>query len=79
MLNVKYGVQAESAQVRGPAQPAGPSEFSVPGGGLGMAASPGDLTQCEGCGRSFNPKAFEVHSRICAKVFQVITTPNPRP
>ncbi|KAL0045057.1 hypothetical protein WJX82_006745 [Trebouxia sp. C0006] len=35
-----------------------------------MAASPGDLSQCEGCGRSFNPKAFEVHSRICAKVFQ---------
>ncbi|DBA98036.1 TPA: hypothetical protein ACH3X3_012864 [Trebouxia sp. C0006] len=62
--------QAESAQLRAPAQLAGPSEFSIPGGGVGMAASPGDLSQCEGCGRSFNPKAFEVHSRICAKVFQ---------
>ncbi|KAL3152881.1 Zinc finger C2HC domain-containing protein 1A [Trebouxia sp. C0009 RCD-2024] len=37
---------------------------------MGMAASPGDLQQCEGCGRSFNPKAFQVHSRVCAKVFQ---------
>ena len=45
--------------------------YSIPNSGPGMAASPGDLTQCEGCGRSFNPKAFEVHSRICAKVFQV--------
>ena len=46
-------------------------QLGDPGGALGMVASPGDLTQCEGCGRSFNPKAFEIHSRICAKVFQV--------
>ena len=46
-------------------------QLGDPGGALGMGASPGDLTQCEGCGRSFNPKAFEIHSRICAKVFQV--------
>ena len=46
-------------------------QFADPGGAMGMAVSPGDLTQCEGCGRSFNPKAFEIHSRICAKVFQV--------
>lgn len=42
---------------------------------MGMAASPGDLQQCEGCGRSFNPKAFQVHSRVCAKVFQVGSQP----
>ena len=35
-------------------------------------APSGDLTQCEGCGRSFNQRAFEVHSRICAKIFQVL-------
>lgn len=35
------------------------------------SAPAGDLRQCEGCGRSFNQKAFEVHARICAKVFQV--------
>ncbi|KAL3136295.1 Zinc finger C2HC domain-containing protein 1A [Trebouxia sp. C0010 RCD-2024] len=46
------------------------SQLGDPGNALGMAASPGDLQQCEGCGRSFNPKAFEIHSRICAKVFQ---------
>ncbi len=53
-----------------PARPSGDA-YSIPSGGPGMAVDPGDLTQCEGCGRSFNPKAFEVHSRICAKVFQV--------
>ena len=53
-----------------PARPSGDA-YSIPSGGPGMGADPGDLTQCEGCGRSFNPKAFEVHSRICAKVFQV--------
>ena len=44
---------------------------SKPSADMNIAASPGDLTLCDGCGRSFNPKAFEVHSRICAKVFQV--------
>ena len=53
-----------------PARPSGDA-YSIPNSGPGMVADPGDLTQCEGCGRSFNPKAFEVHSRICAKVFQV--------
>ncbi|KAL0030611.1 hypothetical protein WJX79_009490 [Trebouxia sp. C0005] len=52
-----------------PARPSGDA-YSIPNSGPGMAAGLGDLTQCEGCGRSFNPKAFEVHSRICAKVFQ---------
>ena len=46
-------------------------QLGDPSGAPGIAASPGDLMQCEGCGRSFNPKAFEIHSRICAKVFQV--------
>lgn len=39
----------------------------------GADAAPGALVECEGCGRSFNPKALEVHSRICAKIFQVTT------
>ena len=49
---------------------------ATPSGALAMAGSAGDLLPCEGCGRSFNPKAFEVHSRICAKVFQVSVRPN---
>lgn len=26
------------------------------------------MTKCDGCGRSFNPKAFLIHTKICAKV-----------
>jgi hypothetical protein len=28
------------------------------------------LNECGGCGRSFNPKAFLIHQKICKKVFQ---------
>ena len=57
--------------------PSGNSGFA--GGPIGQAgdaplpdAPAGDLIQCGGCGRSFNPRALEVHSRICAKIFQVL-------
>lgn len=57
--------------------PSGNSGFAGAGpiGQAGDAPLPdapaGDLIQCGGCGRSFNPRALEVHSRICAKIFQV--------
>ena len=56
--------------------PSGSSSFAGdafgPGANAPQADTPsGDLMQCEGCGRSFNQRAFEVHSRICAKIFQV--------
>lgn len=32
-------------------------------------ASSGPMCQCQTCGRTFNEKAYETHSKICAKVF----------
>lgn len=62
--------------------PSGSSSFAGdalgPGANALQADAPsGDLMQCEGCGRSFNQRAFEVHSRICAKIFQVLPA-NPK-
>ena len=36
-----------------------------------QAGTPGgsDLLQCATCGRTFNPRALEIHTRICTKVF----------
>jgi len=35
----------------------------------------GPLKPCDGCGRSFNAKAFLVHQKICKKVFQTKRKP----
>jgi hypothetical protein len=35
----------------------------------------GALKPCDGCGRSFNAKAYAVHQKICKKVFQTKRKP----
>jgi hypothetical protein len=35
----------------------------------------GPLRPCDGCGRSFNAKAYAVHQKICKKVFQTKRKP----
>ena len=35
---------------------------------MNEATADPNAKKCEGCGRTFNAKAFVVHSRICAKV-----------
>ena len=36
---------------------------------LDSTAGSSDLLQCATCGRTFNPRALEIHTRICTKVF----------
>ena len=36
---------------------------------LAGTAGSSDLLQCATCGRTFNPRALEIHTRICTKVF----------
>eukprot|EP00891_Asterochloris_glomerata_P001251 jgi/Astpho2/1251/Aster-x0992 len=45
--------------------------FGADGTQESLAGTPGssDLLQCATCGRTFNPRALEIHTRICNKVF----------
>ena len=74
---------AQAARAAPPAAPrAGRYEAEVSRGMGGLSlyeqaaeadagpADSGDLVECQGCGRSFNPKAYQVHRKVCAKVFQ---------
>ena len=58
-----------SLEVPTPEVPAGSGLGRLPG--LQTDGSQGEeRIKCEGCGRSFNPKAYATHARICAKVGQ---------
>ncbi|CEM07060.1 unnamed protein product [Vitrella brassicaformis CCMP3155] len=58
-------------------QPVGAASGGVgaaSGGGIpneeDAVAEPVDLTECDGCGRSFRPEALAKHRKVCQKVFQ---------